>query len=276
MSDMTHRGARRHAAPRSLRWHRRPRLRDQGAFTLIELLISSGMGITITLIAFSALHFVQLNVTKTDSQVHIDQAARGALTSIMLELHSGCIVPKATPVKEGSKETMIKFANARNEGIRNETGVQEAHIKPYLHEDTFEEGSEKLIEKKYEGEESPASSLEFKYKSTFTEKLLAKHVQRTWETTAHTSKLPVFRYYKYFEPGETGYEAGMLNPTPLATPLTAANAAKVAKVTVSFSVAPEEKTYNNKALEPLALEDSSVYRITPASTAESPAPQPCA
>lgn len=270
--------------PRRLvrRARRRVGLRDGHGFTLIEVLIAASLGITMTLIAFSALRFVQINVTKTDTQVQIDQAARVALENIMLELHSGCIAPKAKPIREGSKETLIKYINARNEAARTESSKEEeAHVKPYLHEVAYEESTEKLIEKKYEGTTENPSTGEWTFSSTAKERLLATHVQYSYEKPkTHEGKLAIFRYYQYYEPGETGYEAGFLNPNPLTGALSATTAAKVAKVTVSFSVSPEQKAerkaYNTKALEPVALEDSAVYRLTPASTAESPAPQPCA
>ena len=230
-----------------------------------------------TTVAFGAMHFVALNVTKTDSQVHLDQAARSALANIMLELHSGCIAPKAKPIREESSEKMIKYINARNEAARTESAhEEEAHVKPYLHELKFEETSEKLVEKKWEGTSENSSTGEWTFSATAKTRTLATHVQQAENT--EKKKIPIFRYYKYYEPAETGYEAGMLNPNPLAenSKLTASEAEKVAKVTVTFAVAPEEKTYNKKALEPLTLEDSAVYRLTPASTAESPAPQPCA
>jgi hypothetical protein len=85
----------------------------------------------------------------------------------------------------------------------------------------------------------------------------------------------VFQYYRYYEPSDSGYESGHLNPTALATPLTATSAASVARVTVAFSVAPESTRHNEKALTPIALEDSAVYRLTPASTVETPTPRPC-
>ena len=253
------------------------RVRDARGFTLIELLIASSLGIVMTTIAFGAMHFVAVNVTKTDSQVHIDQAARGTLANIMLELHSGCIAPKAKPIREESSEKTIRYINARNEAARTESSKEEeAHVKPYLHEVKFEEASEKLVEKKWEGTSENTSTGEWTFSATAKTRILATHIQQAENT--EKKKLPIFRYYKYYEPGETGYEAGQLNPNPLAESgkLTASQAEKVAKVTIAFAVAPEEKTYNKKLLEPLTLEDSAVYRLTPASTAESPAPQPCA
>jgi hypothetical protein len=255
----------------------RRRAREEGGFTIIELLIAASLGIAMTTVAFGAMHFVSINITKTDSQVHIDQAARGALANIMLELHSGCIAPKAKPIREESSEKLIRYINARNEAARTESAKEEeAHVKPYFHELKFEEASEKLVEKKWEGTTENSSTGEWSFSATPKTRILATHIQQSENT--EKKKLPIFRYYKYYEPGETGYEAGMLNPNPLAEggKLTASQAEKVAKVVVTFAVSPEEKTYNKKALEPLTLEDAAVYRLTPASTAESPAPQPCA
>jgi hypothetical protein len=255
--------------------------RDARGYTLIELLIAASLGITITMIGFSALYFVQTNVSHADEQVHIDQTGRVVLENLMLELHSGCIAPKAKPIQANSTGSILKFVNARAEAPRTEAGKEEAHVKPYLHEVIYEESKEKLYEKKWEGEETESGSGEYKFNGTPTERLLAKHVVPLWETPEHKATLPIFRYYRYYEEGDAGYEAGKLNETPLTTPLSSnqseKNAAvKVAKVTVSFSIAPSAKNNNSKLLEPVALEDSAVYRLTPASTAESPAPQPCA
>ena len=277
MSFLTQPASRPHR-PRSRVGERpRPRVCEARGFTLIEVLIAASLGIAMTTIAFTAMHFVAVNVTATDSQVHVDQAARGALANIMLELHSGCIAPKAKPILAESSERTINYENARNEAARTESSKEEeAHVKPYKHELKYEEASEKLIERKWEGlTENPSTGV-WTYSTTPKTRILATHIQIA--ENSEKKKLPIFRYYKYYEPGETGYEAGMLNPNPLAEgeKLTASQAEKVAKVTVAFAVSPEEKTYNKHLLEPLSLEDSAVYRLTPASTAESPAPQPCA
>lgn len=234
-----------------------------------------------TLIAFSAFRFVQINVTRTDTQTADDQAARTALEDIMLELHSGCIAPKAKPIRAESGPTSIRYINARNEAARTVTASEEeAHVKPFLHELVYQEASERLLEKKWEGVSESSTTGEWTFASTEKQHVLAEHIQQTWETTEHKTKVPMFRYYKYYEPGETGYEAGFLNPSKLEGTLTAATAEKVAKVVVAFSVVPEakaeRKAYKSKALESIPLEDAAVYRLTPASTAESPAPQPCA
>jgi hypothetical protein len=242
---------------------------------MVELLVAASIGIIVTLVAFGVLKFTSTQVTRTDSQVHIDQAARVALENLMLELHSGCYAPKAKPIQEKSENNILRFINARNEAARTESG-NEAHVKPYFHEVIYEEAKERLFEKKWEGTTENSTTGEWAFSATAKERILATHIQATWENTEHKAKLPVFTYYRYFEAGDVGYEAGKLNPTALAVPLSATNAQKVAKVTVNFSVSPEEAKYNSKALEPVALEDSAVYRLTPASTAESPAPQPCA
>jgi len=269
------------SARRSRRLRRlRARARDARGFTLIELMISASLGITITTIAFAAMHFVSVNISQTDDQVHLDQNGRTALANIMLELHSGCISPEARPIRAESSEKLIKYINARNEAARTESAKEEeAHVKPYLHELKYEEGSEKLVEKKYEGLSEKTEKGEWTFSTTPKTRVIATHIAQV-ETT-EKKKIPIFRYYKYFEPEEAGYEAGMLNPTPLSggeskTGLSSSEAEKVAKVTVTFAVSPEEKNYNKHALEALTLEDSAVYRLTPASTAESPAPQPCA
>jgi prepilin-type N-terminal cleavage/methylation domain-containing protein len=259
---------------------RRPlarRSRCQRGFTLIELLISASLGITLTMIGFSVLYFTQTNVTRVDEQVNIDQTGRIVLENLMLELHSGCVAPESKPIQSGSTETTVKFVNARSEAPRTE-GESEAHTKPYLHEVIYEEAKEKLYEKKVLGTESPAGSGSFVYTGTPTERVLALHVRKT---ESGGTKQPIFRYYRYFEEGDAGYEAGRLNETALEVPLSSEAAkknyaGKVAKVTVGFSVAPRAKNLSSKALEAVALEDSAVYRLTPVSTAESSAPAPCA
>lgn len=215
MSLLNRRTSRPHCSPRREGARTHSRVRDARGFTLIELLIASSLGIVMTTIAFGAMHFVAVNVTKTDSQVHLDQGARGALANIMLELHSGCIAPKAKPIREESSEKTIKYINARNEAARTESAKEEeAHVKPYLHELKFEEASEKLVEKKWEGTSENSSTGEWTFSATAKTRTLATHIQQAENT--EKKKLPIFRYYKYYEPGETGYEAGMLNPNPLA------------------------------------------------------------
>lgn len=247
---------------------------EQAGFSLIELLIAMPMGVVISMVAFNMLIFAQSNVTQTNEQIRMDQAARTAFTNVMLGLHSGCINTVVRPIQAGSEENKLIYINARDEAAKtNSSTGEEAFIKPVEHELYVEESTHKLIEKAYP-EASENSNSEYTFSTTATKKVLAEHVVKSEPKKNET--LPYFRYYRYWESSEAGYEAGRINPTAISEkPLSAATAQKVAKVTVAFAVTDRLKHYNEHAVKPLELEDSAVYRLSPLSTTESAAATPC-
>lgn len=230
-------------------------------FTLIELMVAMLISFIVVGAAIALFEFTNRDVTSVDAQVQISQKARLALQNLMQELHSGCILPHYQPIRPGSTSTQLNFVSGVGEGPEPEKvyyrqvkfeGGEVGNLVEYRWPATIENGAVKI------SNENPTTNI------------LASRVIRA------APGAPVFRYYHYYEPGEEGFSPGSLNPTPLPVPLTTEAAAKVAKVTIAFAVAPEEsQTRIGGKIEPLVLEDSAVYRITPTAAVATPVPEPC-
>jgi Tfp pilus assembly protein PilW len=87
---------------------RRIELRDEEGTTLVELLVGMGMGMVV-LAGLAMVMIVTLHGNaRVDARVEATDNARVVMTRIIEELHSACVKPMATPVKEGStRNTLI-------------------------------------------------------------------------------------------------------------------------------------------------------------------------
>jgi prepilin-type N-terminal cleavage/methylation domain-containing protein len=248
------------------------RLRDERGFTLIELLVSMLIGVVVTGAAFSILEFTTSDVKLTTERAHLDQAGRIALENIMLELHSACVRAEVRPVEPGSNGNELLFLSERsplnatyNEPTSLLNEVRERRI-------VFNSATQTLTEKSW-----PTLS-ENNYEATEpakpTTQLLLKGVKRTIQGG---KELPIFSYFRYYKTGDTiptgdtSLPFGEVNPKSLGTTELAlsAEASRVAKVAVSFTLTPEgSEGVFAKGYRPIAFEDSAILRLAPASEAE--------
>jgi prepilin-type N-terminal cleavage/methylation domain-containing protein len=248
--------------------------REQDGFTLIEVLVASLIAVVVSLAAFSILQLTTEDVSRITERTHADQTGRVALEKLMLQLHSACVAPEVNPVVKGSTAERIKFVSSSGKEPSFATGEIE------LHEITYNntEGTLKEAVYKNTGPETSEGNYPFPETTSSTTKLLTG-VKRTKNSKGE--EIPIFQYYRYYNSkdaiptGDKEIPYGELDPTPLTGPsgppatgeLTQAEAESVVKVTVSFTLAPEHhESVIAKGHQPVALEDSAVFRLTPAST----------
>jgi prepilin-type N-terminal cleavage/methylation domain-containing protein len=245
------------------------RARSERGFTLVELLVAMSIGTIVVMVAFGLVRITGSNVRRADEEVTVDQTARSSFQRVMDVLHSGCIRPEATPVKEKSTESTIR--------VVSETGQEAELPRERLHEIIYSSTAHTITEKIYTSEGGLASE---KWPATpKVTLLLASHIEQA--VNSGGKKQPIFSYYRYYAENPETHEyahPGELEPTSLAGASTSSGLSKeeaqeVAKVTVQFTVAPNLN--NVKALEGTQLEDSAIYRMTPASTIAEAHNEPC-
>jgi prepilin-type N-terminal cleavage/methylation domain-containing protein len=253
-------------------------LHDEQGFTLIELIIAMAMGIVVTLAAFSFLGFATGDVARITERVHVDQTGRVALEKIMLELHSTCVTPSIAPIKEKSTENVIKFVS--ESGTSSALGTVDLHVITYTPPVGTTKGT--LVESIYPSTSSKsAPKYSFATTATSTTKLLTGVKQ---SESKEGKAVPIFQYFRYYREGDsipTGYKSlpyGELDPKAMGSAelATEAEANNVAKVTISFTLAPEgaeATTFNHD--RPVPLEDSAVFRLAPSSESSSNPNLPC-
>jgi prepilin-type N-terminal cleavage/methylation domain-containing protein len=263
-------------------------LRSDRGFTLIELLVSMLIGLVVSLAAFAMLEFTTSDVSRITSRAHVDQTGRVALEKIMLQLHSACVAVSVTPIHEGSNAENIKFISETSPLNGQSEPVPVSSLSTVrLHEIVYNSTERTLTEKSYlnTGPETAAGNYPFAKTASSTTKLLTGVKQ-----TENSKKefIPIFQYYRYYEKGDKGPKGeteppyGELNPNALTgagTPkeLTETEAESVAKVTVSFTLAPEgHESIIAKGGQPIALEDSASFRLASPSEASTKPNGPCA
>jgi prepilin-type N-terminal cleavage/methylation domain-containing protein len=247
---------------------RRGRWREQQAFSLIELLVAMLIGLVVSLAAFAMLEFTTTDVSRITARAHVDQTGRVALQKIMLGLHSACVALEVNPIIEGSNGEKIKFIS--------ESGPQAAFTTVNEHEIVYNSSKYTLTEQTFPSTGSETGgNYPFSTTASSTTTLLTGVKQ--------TGSTPIFQYYRYYKEGDTIPEShtelpyGELNPNPISTlPLSKTEAENVAQTTVSFTLDPEgHESIIAKGDQPIALEDSAVFRLAPASTSPEHPNSPC-
>lgn len=247
---------------------------DESGYTLIELLVSISIGMIVILGAFAFLQFTSEDVARTTDRIHVDQAGRTQLERMMLELQSACVAPSVTPIQTKSSSTVLRFIS----GTGSESTLSTVYLREIVY--TPESGSTQgtLVETAYPSTSTVNSNGEYKFSSTGTTRTLLKGIRQTKEVGKTEASRPIFQYYRYYQKTDAKPEYGVLNETPVPTPLTEEKQVEnLTKVTVSFTLAPEGKEANTFAKDrPVAFEDSAVFRLASPSEAPNNPNQPCA
>ena len=262
-------------------------LRSERGFTLIELLIAMALGLVVSLAAFSILEFTTSDVSRITNRAHVDQTGRVALEKIMLQLHSACVAVTITPIEPKSTENAIKFVsetsplNTNSEPISSLSTVK-------LHEIIYTPaggGKAGTLTEKYWSSSGTTPNFTFnnEHEAGTERKLLTGVKQTEYEEAGKTIITPIFRYYRYYQATDSEVKLGkaslgQLDPIPLtkAELENVIEAEKVAKVTMSFTLAPEGKEGAfAKGDQPVALEDSAIFRLATSSEAVGNPNLPC-
>jgi prepilin-type N-terminal cleavage/methylation domain-containing protein len=195
------------------------RLRRQGGFTLIELMIAISVGMIVTLAAFSLLDRSVIQTGKTTDRVDSTQRGRIAMDQITRHLRSQvCPIPavpstKPPPIDYGDGNTITFWAFF---GTRN--------FNPERHTIAWNPNTESITESVDSGPNTPV---------TRTSTLLS--------SARLPNNVPLFTYYAY--PTGVGAVAQPTDQIPVppataATPLSATERARVARIDVNFAAVP--------------------------------------
>ncbi|HWX43694.1 MAG TPA: prepilin-type N-terminal cleavage/methylation domain-containing protein [Solirubrobacteraceae bacterium] len=253
--------------------------RGERGYTLIELLVSMAIGTILLLGALAFLQFATSDVARIAARAQVDRTGRTALEKIMLALHSACVAPLVIPIQPGSTGTTIKFISETSPLNTNGEPVSALQT-VRLHEITYTPASGKaqgtLTERSWPGSGTASKYIFNTAAMPTTRKLLTGVTETvgTGESGKHES-LPIFRYYRYYKEGDTKAAFGVLNPNRT-TALEEKETEDIAKVTVSFTLAPEGHQYTTLGNDrPVALEDSAVFRLETSSEAAGTSNLPC-
>jgi hypothetical protein len=222
-------------------------------FTLVELIV--GMFSTIVVLT-AILALVRVSTTNQDrvaERVAANQKIRPVMTKIIDRLHSSCIAPDIAPVRAGSTgSSMILWSKAGSS------------VQPIPDQVTFTLRGSVLTESTQTANGGSIPNWTFGAATTRT---LATGIS-AGQVGSPPAAVPVFRYYKYT--GDT------VDATPLATPLSATDAARTAYVSVAFKAAPAANVAGDEQLNAVTIADSASLTVESPSDAGGTVNMPCA
>ncbi len=210
--------------------------RDAQGFSLIELLVAMLSATIVAGALFAVLNFSTKETAALSDKVQADQTGRTAMTKIVDELHSACIKPQFTPIREKSSETELRFITA----FSAKAEIPEAE----LHEIVWNGAKRTLTDKHAK---APVETLAF---GATTETLIASNVS---QNEVGGEKIPIFQYFSYAEETTSGeaLPVSTLNTEALkGASLSKEQATEAASVLISFNTAPASgKTTLNRSLQ---------------------------
>lgn len=226
-------------------------LRDERGMTLIELLVATSAGIVV-LFGIVAAMIVTLHQTgRVTSHVDADQRARIAMTKVVNQLHSACVMPRIAPVREGS-DTALTFLH--------QTGSE---VEPTPIKSTISLNGETLREANYEP--TGGTAPEWQY-ANFPTKPTSEEILATGISPLSTGT-PIFSYF--------AYSGGKVESTRLATPFKEEVGAKVAQVNVAFQAAPLTTPNANDTGASTPIQSAVTLRLTPPAYSTETSDLPC-
>jgi hypothetical protein len=199
------------------------RLRSEAGVTLVELLIATSIGMMTLIAVFALLDTSVKQSNAVAGRVNSTQRGRITMDTITRQLRSQVCYSPTVPAVISGTDTAVKFYADLSDGTRP---IEQRDI-------TFDPTAKTIVERTWAGVKDPTTGV-------ITFPALTKTRQLLSEVTTRVAPDPtqIFRYWAYNTPAVT---TPPTPPTPslqLPTPLSATDAARVAKIDVGFTTLP--------------------------------------
>jgi type II secretory pathway pseudopilin PulG len=202
------------------------RLRDeQSGFTLVELVVSSAIGMVVLLALFGLVDVTQTGSSRVTQRVDASQRGRTAMEQMTQALRSVVCAKAPADASPGviavGEDQQVQVYTA----IQGVTPGQAAPnaLEPELREYRFDPAGDRLVETAWKG----AGTLP---NLTFPDE------PRRRSVLTHVAAPSGGAVFSYFAFGDDG----RIDPTPLATPLSDADRPRVARIGVRFVSRPSD------------------------------------
>jgi len=239
-------------------------LRGERGFTLIELMVATFTGVIVSGATLAiVITSVHLTSNYTD-RVDATQEGRTAMAKITQLLDSSCVAPALSAILPNAGDTnntisatsgdsALWFYSSLSDGPTVLPSLVEIHYT----------GSSLVMSTYANTSALTATPPNWSFATTPTSFTLLPYAT---QESVSGSALPVFQYY--------GYGSNQtMSTTAFGTPLSNANAAATAMVTVNFEALPSDNWSGSSAAgRPASFSDSIVLRLSPASSTSS---NPC-
>ncbi len=227
-------------------------MRDERGFTMVELLVGAMLSIVVLGAIMAMVQVATGNQDRISERVFANQRGRPVMNRIIDSLHAACISPGLAPVRAGSTNTaLILYSKAGSA------------VSPVPNKYTFSLSEGKLTESVATG--SGTEPANWTFGTSSTPRSLVNGVGAA-EVGNPLVTVPLFQYF--------AYEGGQVASTPLATPLSAEDAAKTVQVNVAFALGPYVNPTTDTGAA-VTLTDAATLRIEPASEDSAKVNLPC-
>ena len=237
---------------------RRAAAREDGV-TLMELTVGTMISLIVFVGLYTFIDVASSNSNRVTTRIEANKLARPAMANLMDKLHSVCVSPNVAPILAGSTSTSMSFVH--------QTGSAVAPIPVKRTIAYSSTGDGRLTETVYARTGGTAPSWTFSTTPSSTQVFLTPVVEA--KLGDPPVAVPFFRYYAY---GTNG----LISTTPLAVPLSAADAAKTVQVTVSFGVPPRQTTREDAEEGTISLTDTALFRLSAPGETSAAQRMPCA
>jgi Tfp pilus assembly protein PilW len=207
-------------------------MRDERGTTMIELLVSISATLVVMIGVVTLTTTVLHHQDRINRRVDANSRGRPVMTRMVQELHSACVTSHIVPIRTGSTGTSITFLS--------KSGSAVGPI-PDLH--TISLSSSTLRETVF-----PMTGTAPNWTPLGTPLSNAALL-----TNVSAPGGAIFRYYDFVN--------GALSTTPLPTPLSDTNAARVSYVTIAFTISPRSGVSSQDLGSPMLLNSGADLRL---------------
>jgi Tfp pilus assembly protein PilW len=229
-------------------------IRSERAFTLIELVVGMFAMIVILTAILGLVKVSTASQDRVSERVTANQRIRPVMTKLMDELHSACYAPNVAPVQAGSSGSQLILVS--------ETG---SAVSPTPDKHVITLSGSTLSEAIYPTSGGQAPIYTYSASPTSNRTLLTG--VSAGAVGSPSVAVPTFRYY--------AYSGSTLSTTPLAVPLSAADATRTAHVAVAMAAAPADNVTGTEQQAAITLEDSANLLLEAANENTSQVNLPC-
>jgi len=212
----------------------RARLESERGTTLVEVMIATATGMVVFAALTTLIVVTMHSSARVSARVHATQEARIALTRVIDQLHSACVTPGVSPVKEGSTGTLLRFVHQTGSG---------AVLTPVLSEISL--SGDTLTQSDYLATGGTAPSWSFALKPSSTRQLATGI-----GPIPPSSSIFTYQAYAKKSVSET-----------LPAPLSGANALRTVQVDIAFSAAPGSTSVADAGAS-AQIRDTALLRLT--------------
>ena len=225
---------------------------DERGYTLVELIVGMMVSLVVLMAILAMVQVATGNQDRVTEHVYANQRGRPVMTRIVDLLHSACVSPGLAPVRPNSTESSLILWSKAGSAVSPIPNEYALSLSGSAIQETVSLGT---------GGEPP----KWTFGTPSSPRLLVDGVS-TAKVGEPPASVPLFRYF--------AYEGNQVATTPLPTPLSAENAAKVVQVDIAFTVAPRTGAVSDPSAL-VTLSDSATLRIEPASEDSAVVNRPC-